>query len=174
MLEPSAGPAVNLDGGVRVEWDASKLAVFATPDAESVPERPWELTGTAPDWKRWSSMRILSAAFEDGAFVTFAALRPRKAKGHDEDSAEALLVRDGAPARFEDFLLSIQFDGAGELRRLNVEAWLDADAVPMRLSGDVVARETGGIGPDSLQVSLVQAHLSGKAGLATLDVLEPA
>ena len=174
MLEPAAALAVDLDGGVRVEWAASKLAVFATPGTDTVPERPWELAGTAPDWKRWSSMRILSAAFEDGALVTFAALRPRKATGHDEDSAEARLVREGAPARFEDFLFSAQFDGAGELRRVNVEAWLEEDAVPMRLSGDVVARETGGIGPDALEVNLLQAHLSGKAGFATLDVLGPA
>lgn len=171
MFEPGVALAVDLDDGVRVEWDAAKLAAFAAPGEDSVPERPWALTGNTPDWKRWGSMRILSAAFEDSALVTFAALRPRKAKGHDEDSTGALLVREGAPARFEDFLLSVQLDGEGELRRVNVEAYLDEDAVPMRLSGDALAREAGA---DSIEVNVLKAYLGGKAGLATLDVLGPA
>jgi hypothetical protein len=174
MPEANSELAVTLEDGVRVEWDAERLARFANPSPDAVPEKPWHLAGSMPDWDRWRSLRILSAAFEDGALVAFASLRPRKAKGHDEDSSGSFLVREGAPARFEDFLVSVQFDGAGGLRRVNVEAYLDADGVPLRLSGDVLSRESSGTSADLLEVNVLEAHLSGKAGFATLDVLGPA
>ena len=172
MADEGTRVEVALDGGVRVEWDAARLAGFAAPAPDAVPERPWQLASAMPDWSRWDSMRILSAAFEDGALVAAAALRPRKAKGHDEDRAASLLVRDGAAHPFESFLVSVQRDGAGELRRVNVEAYLDEDGVPLRLTGDVIARESGGTGADSLDVNILAASLSGSPGFATLDVLK--
>ena len=162
---------VELEGGVRVAWDAETLAALSSSPPDASPEPAWRLDGTPPDWKRWSSMTILSAAFADGALVAFAALRPRKAKGHDEDRAASFLVREGAPHRFADFLISMQRDGAGELRRVNVEAYLDEDGAPLRLSGDVIARERPA---DSREVNVLDARLSGSSGFGTVEVLGPA
>ncbi len=164
---------VELDDGVRVSWDAEKLGDLASPAPNQLPARPWKLSASV-DWKRWDSMRVISAAFGDGALVAFASLRPKKAKGHDCDRSGSLLVRDGTPHGFEEFLMSMQHDGAGELRRVNVEAYLDTDGVPLRLSGDVTSQTRTELNGDLLEVNVLQAHLSGREGLATVDVLRPA
>jgi hypothetical protein len=173
MPEEDGRIAIDIGDGVEVEWDREALAALPSAPGGPPPERSWKLQGGRPDWRRWDSMRVLSAAFEDGALVAFAALRPARAKGHDADEATGLIVREGAPARFEDFLLSLQLDAESRLERLNVEAYLDTESVPLRLSGDVAGRDTGEADVGALERNVLEARMNGRAGVATLDVLRP-
>jgi hypothetical protein len=162
------------ENAVGVVWDVAALAALAPPDAEAAPQVPWQLADGHPDWERWESLRVLSAAFEEGSMLAFAALRPRNAGGHDEDVLRAVLVRDGAESSFEDVLVSMQFDAAGALGRLNVEAYAGADAVPLRASGNVVSRRSGQLDTGSLEVNVLEMRMDGHRGPATVDILRPA
>src|SRR5581483_4952982 len=108
--------AVELGGseGARLRW-----APRPADDANgAAPPSPWELEA-APDWDRLESLRLVSALFEDGGALGAAALRPRDARGHDEDAVVARLVdADGAP------------------RRLGLELWMDSDSSPRRVAAD--------------------------------------
>lgn len=162
------------ENAVGVVWDVAALAALTPADAEAAPKVPWKLAGDHPDWERWESLRVLSAAFEDASMLAFAALRPRNAGGHDEDVLRAVLVRDGAESSFEDVLVSTQFDATGRLGRVNVEAYAGPDAVPLRASGDVVSRRSGQIGAGPLEVNVLEMRMDGHRGPATVDVLRPA
>ncbi len=161
-------------GAVRIEWDAEALAAYSSMSPDDPGAPPWRLDESHPDWKRWKSLSILSAAFEDGAMLACAALEPHKQKGHDGDVVGALLVRDDTPLRFEELLLSRQFDGRGGLTRVNAEAFLDPDSVPIRATGDLVGTSAREDGERSIEVSVLEMSMGGRRGVGTVDVLRPA
>src|SRR5258705_192646 len=62
------------------------------------PSSPWGLDSER-DGSRLDSIRLVSALFEDGGALGFAAIRPRGARGHDEDVAVTRLIdSEGEPA----------------------------------------------------------------------------
>ena len=159
--------------GVRVEWDLDALAAMAAPSSDSTPAPPWSLASDPPDWERWESLRVVSAAFADGQMLALAALRPAGAMGHGEDVVGGVVVREAQPAAFDEVLLSTQYED-GEVARVNVEAYEGPDSVPLRAAGDRLATSSGGDGGAALEVTVLSMRMSGQTGFGTVDVMRPA
>lgn len=172
---PSGAFAVTLlgdgGGGVRVEWDRERLVALAAPAADAPPESPWELASGAPDWQRWSALRVVSAAFGGGAMLALAALRPAGAEGHGDDLLGGAIVRDDVAVPLAEVLLSAQLDGEGEIKRINVEAYESPDSVPLRAAGDRQASSSGDAAVGTLTVTVLAMRMDGQDGFGTIDVL---
>lgn len=132
-LEPAV-IAVELGGseGARLRW-----APRPADDGDgAAPPSPWELD-SAPDWGRLDSIRLVSALFDDGCALGLAALRPRGARGHDEDVVIARLVdAEGEQMATSEALVSLEYDADGVPRRLGLELWTDPDSPPLRIAAD--------------------------------------
>jgi hypothetical protein len=167
--------AVALDGGdgngnLRVEWDPDRLRALDGGPADE----GWRLEGEI-DWSRTGSLRVVSAAFEDGALLALAALRPAGAAGHDAETVRAVLVEvDGGPAELERALISTEYDGAGNVARIGLELYPDAEEPPLRVSAerrDKTSAATRQAGRESTRLSF---RMEGKPGAGVLDVLTTA
>jgi hypothetical protein len=124
--------SVELGGEVRLVWDLGLLAQAGTGD-----QSPWRLEGEL-DWGRFESLRVVSAALGDEKIV-LAAVRPVGAEGHDEDGViAARLLPDADVETAADALLSLEYDGAGALRRIGMELWR-GDGAPLRVAADRTA-----------------------------------
>src|SRR5919197_6618951 len=81
----------------------------------------WELV-SQPDWTRLEGIRLVSAAFEDGAVLGVAAIRPRDARGHGDDAVAARLIdAQGLETATAEALVSGEYDPAHIPRRLGIE-----------------------------------------------------
>jgi hypothetical protein len=161
--------AVELGGseGARLRWAPRP----ADDGNGAAPPSPWELEAT-PDWDRLESLRLVSARFEDGAALGAAALRPRDARGHDEDAVVARLVdAEGEQTAISEALVSMEYDADGAPRRLGIELWMDSDSSPRRVAADR-AGEPGRAG-DRESVPM-RFRLDGVEGAGLYEILHPA
>src|SRR4029453_14309168 len=88
--------------------------------------------------------------------------------GHGEEAATAVL-RDpeGAVTRFDDPLVSTEYDREGRPRRIGVELWgSDADGGPLRGGGALIGPGAG--------VALLRFTLDGTPGTASYELVGPA
>lgn len=107
---------------VRLRW---------SPDAGD-----WELA-SEPDWTRLEGIRLVSAAFEDGAALGVATIRPRDARGHGDDAVAARFVdAEGLQITTSDALLSVEYDPGHKPRRIGIEVWPAADSSPLRIAAN--------------------------------------
>jgi hypothetical protein len=157
--------------GVRVEWDKDTLAGLLTASSDAPPQPAWALASELPDWDRWSSLRVLSAAFGDGQMIALAALRPAKAQGHGDELVGGVILRDGGATPFEEVLLSTQYDGDGAITHVNVEAYEGEDSVAVRAAGDRLASSSGADDAAALAVTVLAMRMDGEPGLGTFDVM---
>jgi hypothetical protein len=163
--------AVALDGGegigdLRVKWDADRLRTLDGGGDES-----WRLDGEI-DWSRTDALRVVSAAFEDGALLALAALRPADAAGHDAETVRAVLVEaEGGPIELERALISTEYDGAGNIARIGLELYPDAEEPPLRVSAerrDQASAPTQEPGRESTSLSF---RMEGRTGAGVLEVV---
>jgi len=170
MADPEpAVIAVELGGG-----EAARLRWAPHPVDEgngSAPSSPWALE-SQPDWRHVDSIRLVSARFEDGGALGFAAIRPRGARGHDEDVAVTRLIQsDGEPSEPSEALLSVEYDADGSPRRLGLELWTDPDSSPLRVAAD----RAGETGPqDGREAVPMRFRLDGVDGAGLYEILRPA
>jgi hypothetical protein len=167
-LEPAV-IAVELGGG-----EATRLRWAPRPADDgngAAPPSPWELD-SEPDWPRLDSIRLVSALFEDGGALGFAAIRPRGARGHDEDVAVTRLIdSEGEPAETSEALLSVEYDADGAPRRLGLELWTDPDGAPLRVAADRAGEAGSQSGRDAVPMRF---RLDGVDGVGLYEVLRPA
>ena len=160
--------AVELGGGegARLRW-----APRAADDGNgAAPSSPWELEAE-PDWRRLDSIRLVSALFDDGGALGLVALRPRGARGHDEDVVEARLAdAEGEQATTSEALVSVEYDADGAPRRLGIELWTDPDSSPLRVAADRAGE--AGSRSDGESVPM-RFRLDGISGLGLYEVLRP-
>ncbi len=138
--------------GLRVVWDLRQLRSLWPGGGE----QPWRLEGE-PDWTRTELLRLVSAAFDDGAMIAIAAARPAGAAGHDADAVAGAMVEDGEVARFERALISAELDAEGRTRRLGLELYPHEDSLPLRVAAD---------GERDLEL-----RMEGSPGRGRLDVI---
>jgi hypothetical protein len=122
--------AVDIDG-VRVAWDEDALRDLAAGASDPA----WRLDGE-PDWGALESLRVVSAAFEDGSLLALAAPRPAGAGGHDAHPRALLLQPNGEVVEMTEALLSTQYDADGAPSRIGMELYRAPDALPMRVAAD--------------------------------------
>jgi hypothetical protein len=93
------------------------------------------------DWTAVDLIRSLTAVLEDGSLLAVATARPVGASGHGEEAASAVFLDSaGSLTRFEEPLLSTEYDSAGWPRRAGLELWgPDDDAPALRGAGTLIA-----------------------------------
>jgi hypothetical protein len=158
--------AVELGGseGARLRWAPRP----ADDGNGAAPPSPWELEAE-PAWGRLDSIRLVSALFDDGGALGLAALRPRDARGHDEDVVVARLVNaEGEQATISEALVSLEADAEGAPRRLGLELWMDPDSSPLRVAADRAGER--GRASDRESVSM-RFRLDGVEGAGLYEVL---
>ena len=121
--------------GAAVEWAPDALRALA--GAED-PTSAWRLE-SEPDWEAIESLRVVSAAFEDGRLLALVAARPARAAGHDEQRPRGVLIEpDGELVELVEALLSTEYDSTGAPSRIGLELFTDPDSVPLRVAADRV------------------------------------
>jgi hypothetical protein len=143
-----------------VIWDLSALAAGG-----GVEERPFHLSAEL-DPRRWGLARVLSGALADGRLLAIAALRPAGAAGHGEEVIGGASIRGGEPTRLDEVLLSVEYDGEGEVRRVGLELYERPDSLPLRIAGD---RRGGAADGDAI----LELRAEGVAGSGRLTLLRP-
>ena len=121
--------------GARVEWAPDALRALA---GAAEPAAAWRLEGEL-DWDAIESLRVVSAAFEDGRLLAVVAVRPAGAAGHDQQHLRGVLIEpEGEVFELAEALLSTEYDAAGAPARIGLELYTDPDpdAVPLRVAAD--------------------------------------
>ncbi|HWC28293.1 MAG TPA: hypothetical protein VG474_17005 [Solirubrobacteraceae bacterium] len=132
------------------------------------------LWGT-PDWTRIELARTLSAWLGADRALTLAAVRPAKAKHHDEEVVGGFLIDGGEPAAIFDARLSTTYDGALRQRRAGLELWTQEEGgAARRAAGEAVCGTTVELGDLRLESAFFRWHMEGREGAGRYDVLRRA
>jgi hypothetical protein len=126
----------------------------------------------APDWSRIELARTLSAWFDTGNGVTLTAVRPAKAKHHDEELVAGFVITGGEPVEIFDPRLSTAYDAEDRQRRAGLELWMQEEGgTAHRAAGEAVCGTTMDLG--DLQVTSAFFHwkMEGLSGAGRYDVL---
>jgi hypothetical protein len=130
------------------------------------------LAGTSGEtaWDRIELLRALTAVMEDGSLLVVASARPLGAAGHGEEATSAVLLdAEESLTRFEEPLLSTEYDAAGTHRRAGVELWAPDDATALRGAGTRIGDTTAGAG--GLETAFLRFTLNGAPRTARYDLL---
>ena len=129
------------------------------------------LWGT-PDWNRIELARTLSAWMGADRAVTLTALRPAKAKHHDEEAVAGFLIDGGEPLAIFDPRLSTTYDGSLRQRRAGLELWMQEDGgLARRAAGEVLCGTTVDLGDLRLNSAFFHWRMEGREGTGRYDVL---
>ncbi|MGH2955243.1 MAG: hypothetical protein ACRDK9_14755 [Solirubrobacterales bacterium] len=154
-------------GEVRVEWDGAALARHDRGDAGA--DGLWRLAGEL-DWDEVDALRVISGRVDDGRLIAIAALRPRDAAGHGEEAVGGAIVVDDAAEELAEVLVSTEYAGDAEVRRIGLELYRD-DGMPLRVAADAteaLVEVEGGVRRQRVELDL---RLAGSPGAGVLDVL---
>jgi len=156
-------------GDARVEWQRDGLSALAGPDAQARMEAGWRLDGE-PDWEAIESLRLISAAFEDGRMLALVTTRPTRADGHDEAYVRGALVQaNGEVVELAEALLSIEYDAGGTPARIGLELYTYPEAIPLRVAADRSAdRADQDESPHAIAMSF---RLEGSQGAGLLELV---
>lgn len=129
------------------------------------------LWGT-PDWGRIELARTLSAWLGADRAVMLSAVRPVKAKHHDEEAIAGFLIDGGEPAAVFDSRLSTTYDGSLRQRRAGLELWMDEEGgYARRAAGEVLCGTTIDLGELRLDSAFFGWRMEGREGTGRYDVL---
>ena len=125
------------------------------------------------DPKRFDALRAVSAWFsgEDGLAVL--AARPRRAKGHDSELLDGVLLEGGVALRVAEPRLSSTYTTDGVPARVGLELWFgeeDADQYARRAAGEAIEPPTV-CGQLPLLSELLRWRMRGREGIGVYDLL---
>jgi hypothetical protein len=161
--------AVELDApageAVVVEWAPEPLErVESASDDDSL----WRLGGEL-DWNQIDALRVISGRLGDGRLLALAALRPAGA-AHGDEAISGWLGQPGELQRLTKVLLSTEYGADARPRRIGLELYPTADAVPVRVAGTA-----GAGGPSAEQGPRIRRRFdlrhAGEQGTAVYDLL---
>jgi hypothetical protein len=121
---------------------------------------------------RWSgdplegagTFRHLTVEVADGALLVATAWGEPGAEGHGGERISAWRVdADGQDSRFDEALISTQYDGEGRPTRVGLELWPGEDGPPTRVACSLLGGATAGVG----WAGFLRAHTDGTEGLGT-------
>lgn len=129
------------------------------------------LWGT-PDWSRIELARTLSAWTGDDRAVTLTAVRPARAKHHDEEAVSGFLFEGGEPLSVFDARLSTTYDGELRQRRAGLELWMQEEGgYARRAAGEALCGTTLELGGLRLDSAFFRWWMEGREGVGRYDVL---
>jgi hypothetical protein len=154
---------LNLDAlGARIEWEPGALRALADGSTEPA----WRLADE-PDWEALESLRVVSAAFEDGRLLAVAAARPVGADGHDAAEPRGILVDAGGEAvELAEALLSTEYDADGTPTRIGLEIYPRPGAIPLRVAAD---REGPARVDDGAETTAMSFRMDGARGSGVFE-----
>jgi hypothetical protein len=120
--------------------------------------------------------RSIGIVFSDGGLLALTAHLPEGGQGHGDEEVTAVFCdADGAPVRFEEALLSTEYDGDGVQRRATLELWPDVEEMrPVRGAGALISSVcVRRQGIDS-QIAFFRWSVEGREGLGTYEVARTA
>ncbi|MDQ3723292.1 MAG: hypothetical protein M3376_09555 [Actinomycetota bacterium] len=125
-----------------------------------------------PDWSRIELARTLSAWMGADRAVTLTAVRPAKARHHDEEAVGGFLISRGEPAAIFDPRLSTTYDSELRQRRAGLELWMSEEAGhARRAAGAAVCGTTVELGELRLDSAFFSWRMEGRVGTGRYDVL---
>jgi hypothetical protein len=127
----------------------------------------------APDRKRFGALRALSGWFgqEDG--LALLAVRPRRARGHDSELLDAVLIEGGVAVRVTEPRLSSTYTSDGVPTRVGLELWIgeeDGEQYPRRAAGETLGRSL--VCDDSLRSELLRLRMRGRQGTGVYELVQ--
>jgi hypothetical protein len=130
----------------------------------------------APDWSKLELARTVSAWLDTETAVTVTAVRPAKAKHHDDEAVAAYVVQGGVPVPVTEPLVSTTYDGDGRQRHVGLELWVGEgdDSRPHRAAGEVLCGTTLDLGRLRLDAAFFRWRMEGRTGVGRYDVLRRA
>jgi hypothetical protein len=127
-------------------------------------------TSGEPAWDRIELLRFLTVVSDDGSLLVVASARPLGAAGHGEEATSAVLLdAEESVTRFEEPLLSTEYDAAGAHRRAGIELWGADDATPLRGAGTRIGGGTAGAW--GMESAFLRFSINGTGGTARYDLL---
>jgi hypothetical protein len=125
-----------------------------------------------PDWSRIELARTLSAWMGADRAVTLTAVRPAKAKHHDEEAVGGFLIDGGEPVAIFDPRLSTTYDGRLRQRSAGLELWMSEEGgYARRAAGQALCGTTIDLGELRLDSAFFQWRMEGRVGTGRYDVL---
>jgi hypothetical protein len=136
----------------------------------------WRSSACAQAPEELGSLRFLAAWLDAGTGFSLLALRPRKARGHEEDIVASALLDDPAPPVVAEPRLSTTYSGEGLPARAGLELWLEEENAsededspqhhyPRRAAGEAIGDGLNwNQGDLELQASLMRWHSHGHEG----------
>lgn len=122
----AAGGLVRATGTLTADGGDRSLDAPGWRAAVDEPPAPGEL----------DSLRLIAAWFGDDEGLALLAVRPRKARGQEDDEVTAALIEAGAAGDVADARLSTTYSGDGFPARAGVELWVSEPAEDPEVGGE--------------------------------------
>jgi hypothetical protein len=125
-----------------------------------------------PDWGRIELARTLSAWMGADRAITLTAVRPAKARHHDEEAVGGFLIDRGEPLAIVEPRLSTTYDRDLRQRSAGLELWMSEEGgYARRAAGQALCGTTVELGELRLDSAFFQWRMEGRVGTGRYDVL---
>lgn len=120
--------------------------------------------------------RSIGVVFSDGGLLALTSSLPAGGRAHgDEEITAVLCDPDGAPATFEEALLSTEYGEDGVQRRVTLELWPDIEEMrPLRGAGTLISSVSVRKQGLDAQIAFFRWSIEGREGLGTYEVARSA
>lgn len=126
----------------------------------------------APDWSRIELARALSAWMGPDRAVHLTAVRPTKAKHHDEEIVAGFLIDGGEPQAIFDPRISTSYDAEMHQRRAGLELWMEEEGgMARRAAGEAFCGTRLDLGELRLDSAFFRWRMEGREGVGRYDLL---
>lgn len=131
-------------------------------------------TGDDPDWSRTEAARTIAVWLGDDLAIALAAVRPRGAHHHAEESVAAAILQPDGAVEVDDPRLSTTYDGDGRPHRAGLELWVRPDdPVPQRAAGEALYATALTLGGLRHECAFFRWHMDGRAGVGRYGIVRP-
>jgi hypothetical protein len=116
--------------------------------------------------------RSIGIVFSDGGLLALTSQLPEGGGGIDAEEVTAVLCEpDGAPATFEETLLSTEYGEDGVQRRATLELWPSVEEMrPLRGAGSLISSVSVRRRHLDSQIAFFRWSVEGREGLGTYEV----
>lgn len=125
-----------------------------------------------PDWSRIELARTLTVWMGGDRAVHLTAVRPAKAKHHDEEVIAGFLIDGGPPQAIFDPRLSTSYDAEMHQRRAGLELWMEEEGgLARRVAGEAFCGTRVDLGDLRLDSAFFRWRMEGREGVGRYDLL---